>query len=137
MKENTKFLWMYVGILFSFALILIIFAGLSQNNDEEQTKGLKNDITALSQTNTELWETNSQLQTQINTLITENTELKSQNQELADAANNEKKVDDILYNAQKAKDVGEYSKVEKILEPIDPLALTESQFYIYNKLINK
>ena len=36
MKENTKFLWMYVGILFSFALILIIFAGLSQSNDAEE-----------------------------------------------------------------------------------------------------
>ncbi len=135
MKENTKFLWMYVGILFSFALILIVFAGLSQSNDEEQTKGLKNDITALSQTNTELWETNSQLQTQINTLVTENTELKAQNQQLTETIEKEKSIYEILYNAQKAKDVGEYSKMKEILSPIDPLTLTESQFYIYNKLV--
>ncbi len=136
MKENTKFLWMYVGILFSFALILIVFAGLSQSSDEEQTKGLKNDITALSQTNTDLWKTNSDLQTQINSLVTENTELKAQNQQLTSEAEKEKNIDDILYKASKAKDVGEYKKVKEILSPIDPMTLTEAQFYIYNKLVN-
>ena len=44
MKQNTKFLWMYIGILFSFALILIIFAGLSRNTDTEQKEGLKADL---------------------------------------------------------------------------------------------
>ncbi len=136
MKENTKFLWMYVGILFSFALILIIFAGLSQSSDSEQTKGLKNDITALSKTNTELWQTNSALQTQVNTLTTENANLKASNDQLIEAANSEKTIYDALYKASKAKDVGEHEKVKEILAPIDPMSLTEAQFYIYNKLVN-
>lgn len=136
MKENTKFLWMYVGILFSFALILIIFAGLSQSSDSAETKGLENDITALSKTNTELWETNSQLQTQITNLTAENADLKMQNSQLVSAAEAEKLIDEALYSASKAKDVGELRKVKEILAPIDPMALTEAQFYIYNKLVN-
>lgn len=61
MKENTKFLWMYVGILFSFALILIIFAGLSHNTDEEQKKGLQADVASLSEKNTVLRAENAKL----------------------------------------------------------------------------
>ena len=43
MKQNTKFLWIYIAILFSFALILILFAGLTQNNyrkeiEQQQTE---------------------------------------------------------------------------------------------------
>ena len=54
MKQNTKFLWMYIGILFSFALILIIFAGFSVNTETEQTQGMKDNIISLSQKNTDL-----------------------------------------------------------------------------------
>lgn len=136
MKENTKFLWMYVGILFSFALILIIFAGLSQNNDAEQTKGLKNDITALSQKNTELSGANANLQTQLNALTEQNAALAAENETLKAAANSEKTIDDALLAASKAKDIGEHEKVKEILDPIDPLTLTEAQFYIYNGLVN-
>ena len=32
MKKNSKFLLIYIAILFSFALVLILFAGLTQNN---------------------------------------------------------------------------------------------------------
>ena len=69
MKQNTKFLWMYVGILFSFALILIVFAGLSRNTENEQTMGLKSDVAALSQKNTALQSENTKLFAQIDELI--------------------------------------------------------------------
>ena len=36
MKQNTKFIGIYVAILFSFALILILFAGLTQNNYQKE-----------------------------------------------------------------------------------------------------
>ena len=49
MKQNTKFLWMYIGILFSFALILIVFAGLSRNSDIEQKEGLQGHVARLSE----------------------------------------------------------------------------------------
>lgn len=128
MKENTKFLWMYVAILFSFALILIVFAGFSQNSDAEQTKGLKSDITELSQKNTELRNSNDVLLKQVSDLTAENEALKAQ-------VNSEKAIDDALLAASKSKDVGDYQKAKEILEPIDPLALTEAQFYIYNGLV--
>ena len=136
MKENTKFLWMYVGILFSFALILIIFAGLSQNNDAEQTRGLKNDITVLSQKNTELSLAKTALESQVNTLTEQNAALVAENETLKAAANSQKSVDDALIAASKAKDIGNINKVKEILKPIDPLTLTEAQFYIYNSLVN-
>ena len=136
MKETTKFWWMYVGILFSFALILIIFAGLSQNNDSEQTKGLKNDITVLSQKNTELSVAKTALETQVNSLTEQNTALVAENETLKAAANSQKTVDDALIAASKAKEIGDRNKVKEILDPIDPLTLTEVQFYIYNSLVN-
>ena len=135
MRENTKFLWMYVGILFSFALILIVFAGLSTNNDAKHTKGLKSDITQLSQEVTELKNANAELTNQITNITAENEALKLQADTLNAQIASEKAVDDALFAATKAKEVGELEKVKEIIDPMDPLALTELQFYIYNKLI--
>ena len=51
MKEKAKFLWIYTGILFSFALILIVFAYLTQNNMYKETseisKGYQSNIQIL------------------------------------------------------------------------------------------
>ncbi len=137
MKENTKFLWMYVGILFSFALILIIFAGLSQSTDSEQTQGLKADITELSQKNTELTNINKELQTQIDALVAENNLIKSDADGLKESQELKETTDQALMNAVQAKKKGEKKKFEEILSTIDPQSLTEAQLYIYNELVSK
>ena len=58
MKEKVKFLWIYTGILFSFALILIIFAYLTQNNMYKETneisKGYQSNIEMLTKENENL-----------------------------------------------------------------------------------
>lgn len=135
MKENTKFLWMYVAILFSFALILIIFAGLSQNSSSEQTKGLKNDITELSHKNTQLQNINTDLKNQVDTLTVEKQLLEGENETLKQEAEAKKQNDDALMNAIRAYNSGNYTKSRQIKSTIDPEGLTEAQQYIYNKLV--
>ena len=61
MKQNTKFLWMYICILFSFAIILIIFAGLSTNEE----KGLENKVEKVSSENNALKKENTTLKNSI------------------------------------------------------------------------
>jgi len=130
MKENTKFLWMYVGILFSFALILIVFAGLSQSSDAEEKKGLKNSIIKITEDNTELRKTNVSLQEQV-------TSLTQQNEALVKQINEDPKtmIDAILLEAVKAKEVGDDERLQEIIATIDPTGLTELQQYIYNGLV--
>jgi len=135
MKENTKFLWMYVAILFSFALILIIFAGLSHNNTTEQTKGLKADITELSHKNTELQNKNSEIRKQLDTLTLEHENLKSEHEALLIDSETKKQNDDALMEAIKAYNSGNFTKSKQIKSTIVQENLTEAQVYIYNKLV--
>lgn len=135
MKENTKFLWMYVAILFSFALILIIFAGLSHNNTTEQTQGLKADITELSQKNTELQNKNAEIQKQLDTLLSEHELLKTEHEALKLEEETKKQNDEALMAAIKAYNGGNFAKSKQIKSTIAPESLTEAQLYIYNKLV--
>ncbi len=106
MKQNTKFLWMYVGILFSFALILIIFAGFSRNSENEQTMGLQADVATLSQKNTALQAENTKLFARIDELIASSDAQGIKIKELEDA---EKVLSDAysLYVSGKRKDARE------------------------------
>lgn len=127
MKQNTKFLWMYIGILFSFALILIIFAGLSRNTDTEQKEGLKADIAALSQQNTDLLAETTNLKTQIDALMAENEALKAGDASFAEA-------ETLLTSACEAYDRGNRKEARDMLAGLDPASLTQSQLYIYEML---
>ena len=136
MKENTKFLWMYVGILFSFALILILFAGLSQSTSSEQTKGLKSDITELSEVNTQLKGEIAVLNSQIQNLTAENEALKIENESLKTEKVNHDTASQALLNASEAYKKGNKAQGDEIMKTIDPQSLTEAQLYIYNKLVS-
>ena len=140
MKQNTKFLWMYIGILFSFALILIVFAGLSVNTDTEQKQGLKDSIISLTEKNTEL--TNQvnaltaekeNLNQQIGSLYTEVTALKTSDEEFAaiETAISEALA---LYEAEKGKS-NPSKEYETKLSAIDKTKLSQSQLYLYNMMM--
>lgn len=130
MKQNTKFLWMYIGILFSFALILIIFAGLSRNTDTEQKEGLKADIATLSQQNTAIATENANLKNQLDALMSENNALKADDAVFADTENT-------LMLAAAEYDKGNKKEAKDMLASIDPLTLTQTQTYLYNMLTGK
>ncbi|MBE7051335.1 MAG: hypothetical protein E7395_02025 [Ruminococcaceae bacterium] len=129
MKQNTKFLWIYVSILFSFALILILFAGVSRNFDTEQKEGLKNDIAALSAQNTQLKNENAILNEQIAATVAENEMLKQND---AKAAN----VEAVLTQALALYDEDKKDEAKDALASVDAAALTQSQQYIYNMIVN-
>lgn len=141
MKENTKFLWMYVGILFSFALILIIFAGLSQNSDMEEAKGLKSNLVKITEDNANLKKTQTDLenqiaglQSQVTDLQTQVTTLTTENEILAKefGAND---ITPLLLEGIQAKEAGNSQKVKQIVASIDTTVLTELQLYVYNSLV--
>ncbi|MBQ4526765.1 MAG: hypothetical protein II998_01705 [Clostridia bacterium] len=134
MKQNTKFLWMYICILFSFAVILIIFAGLSSNNETEQEKSMERDITVLSKKNYELNNQNAELQKQL-----------SQKQADIDALNQEKETfvaenkvydlnESLLVQAIAEHENGNYTKCKEFINQIDSSTLTQSQMYVYERL---
>ena len=74
MKEKTKFIWFYTIILFSIALILILVAGLTQQNYAEELATHENVAVGMQRSVTELSETNMKLNQEIGSLKKENQE---------------------------------------------------------------
>lgn len=125
MKENTKFLWIYVGILFSFALILIIFAGLSHNTDEEQRKGLQADVAALSEKNTALQAENTKLFKQVDELIA--------NSDACTAKiNMYNQVEAVLKEAYDLYRINRDAEAKELISQLDVSALSVSQKTVYD-----
>ncbi len=136
MKQNTKFLWMYVAILFSFALILIIFAGLSVNSETEQKQGLKDNIISLSEKNTELTNEINTLKSeketmnqQIGSLYTEVASLKSAEEENS-------AIETVLAEALDLYENKKDTECKQKLSEIDRTKLNHSQLYLYNMMMN-
>ncbi len=125
---------MYTVILFSVALILILFAGLTTQNYERELEshetakvGLQKSVTELSQVNTNLKQENDKLKK-------ENEELKATNEELAvAAADNE--LNRTLIEALVQYDKGNRRAAKNMLAEIDSETLTEQQASIYNKIM--
>lgn len=138
MKQNTKFLWMYVCILVSFAVILIVFAGLSTNKNLGKEKGLSNKVELLSNENKELQNKVKELETastqtnaQMTILKDQNTALLNENVSYKIVVDNDKALESALaeYN------VGNKSKCKEFLGQIDKTKLTLSQTYLYDLLM--
>ena len=135
MKKNTQFLWFYTIILFSFALILILFAGLTQQNYEEEiethktaTVGMQKSVTELTRVNTELREENARLKADYETALAEAEQVKGEKETLTAA--NEK-----LFAALKEYDKGNRKTARDLLSEVDSSLLDEGQKYIYDKIM--
>lgn len=124
MKSKTKFLWMYTIILFSVALILILVAGLTQQNYEEELASHQNAAVGMQRSVTELSETNMNL-------AQENEALKKENEELS--VSNE--LNGRLVQAVYYSNMGYDSKAESILADVDKELLGEEQKSIYEKIM--
>ena len=134
MKKNTKFLLMYIAILFSFALVLILFAGLTQNNyakELAESKGIKQNLVEVTQ----------QYQTLSDSMKVLNKELESAQTTIEmfekDIAAKAKSllVSEKLMNALKEYENGNIEEAQQSLGNIVPEELTEAQLYIYKKII--
>ena len=134
MKKNSKFLLIYIAILFSFALVLILFAGLTQNNyakELAESQGIKQNLI----------EVNERYQTLTDSMKSLNKNLEKANEQIAtyEADINQKAnqilLTDKLVEAMRLIDTGRPTAAKEVLAEIDKEALTENQRYIYNKLM--
>ncbi len=130
MKSKTKFLWVYTIMLFTVALILILFAGMTQQTYEKELEthetaavGMQKSVTELSQTNTALKEENAALVNQVEELTAANEELTK-----------EAETTSALLDALELYEDGEKEEAAKLLEGLDLEALSDRQKTIYDKM---
>ncbi len=126
MKKNTKNLIAYIAVLFAFALVLILFAGLTQNDKaklEAESKGIKNNLIKLT-------ETNQALTDSVNLLNTELNESKTKIGELV----LEKETTEKLVEILELYETGKTDEAKAKKESINADGLTKTQLYIYNKI---
>ena len=135
MKKNTKFLFIYIAILFSFALVLILFAGLTQNNyakELAESKGVQQnliEVTAQYQTLSDSMNVlNKELEDAQTSIENYKTEISAKSTHITTT--------DTLIQALQLLDKGDEKQAKEKIANIAPDTLTETQLYIYNK-INK
>lgn len=144
MKQNTKFLWIYIAILFSFALILILFAGLTQNNyrkeiEQQQTEsaGVKQSLVTLTDENQKMKDEIKSLKTETENLKTENEKLTSEKGIMLSSIGEDTETSQKLLDSYFIFSNGDKQTAVKNLEDIDKNSLTSAQLNIYNTIIGE
>lgn len=144
MKKNTKFIWIYVAILFSFALILILFAGLTQNNYQKEITDQQIETAGVRKSLSSLTKENEEIKKELETLKAENELLKTENHALFEAKEiavksfgEDREVTDVLLNAYKLTLSLDFEGAKALLKDIDKKNLTDAQKYIYEMIIGE
>lgn len=144
MKQNTKFLWIYIAILFSFALILIVFAGLTQNNYQKEIEqqasesaGVKQSLVTLTDENQKMSDSIKDLTSEVDGLKTENFRLTSQKEILLKSIGGDAAVTQTLLDAYVIFAVGDTEAAANKLTGIDKAQLNQTQLNIYNTIIGE
>ena len=144
MKKNTKFIWIYVAILFSFALILILFAGLTQNNYQKEITDQQIETAGVRKSLSSLTKENEEIKKELETLKAENELLKTENHALFEAKEiavksfgEDRMVTDVLLNAYKLTLSLDFEGAKALLKDIDKKNLTDAQKYIYEMIIGE
>lgn len=133
MKKNTKFLLIYVVILFSFAMVLILFAGLTQNNyakEIAESQGIKQNLVEITEQYQTLTDSMKVINEQLEEAKIEITDYKQQINKLT----SEKEITRTLVEALKLYENGSSAKARQKIASIDKTVLSEAQTYIYNKI---
>ena len=144
MKQNRKFLLMYIAILFSFALILIVFAGLTQNNyrkeieqQASESAGVKKSLITLTEENQNLNDSNKKLTQELDTVGKEKATLERDKEVLSKAIGGDESVTQILLNAYSLFAGGDTQSAKDAISQLDRNSLTTAQTYIYNTIIGE
>lgn len=138
-SNNNKSLFLYTGLIFFVAIIMIIIAFFAQSNMEknqpiqesvssieEKTSRLSEDNRLLLEQNQSLQETNRMLTQQISTM-----------QDKIDSLNTERDNDDLLLDIYICLYEGNKSKATELLKTVNVDSLTEKQTTFYNVLVRK
>lgn len=144
MKKNTKFIWMYGAILFSFALILILFAGLTQSNyqkelnkEQKETAGIKQSLSALSKENKKLETALSELEKENQKLKEETTQLAMESEMAISAYGGDKEVTHTLIEAYTLLASGQKEKATETVKGLNVYLMTQAQKQVYNTIIGE
>ena len=133
MKKNTKNLILYIGILFSFALVLILFAGLTQNNyakELAESQGIKQNLVEI----TEQYQTLTDSMKVLNEeLSASNTKIEELEKELETLTSRDDASTKIM-EAYRLFEKGRRTEAKEKIAEIDKELLTQEQLYIYNKI---
>ncbi len=133
MKKNTKVLIIYIAVLFSFALVLILFAGLTQNNyakELAESQGIKNNLIELTKTNQALTDSVNLLKDELDENEEQMQILKAKIGELTLEKETTEKLTEIL----KLYESGKKTEALEQKAEIHAESLTQTQLYIYNKI---
>lgn len=133
MKNNTKFLWLYTSILFSVALILILFAGLTQQNYEKELETHETAKAGMQKSVAELSQTNMELLQEKDALKKENEQLKTELEEVS--SDKQTQIYEALASALREYDLGNRKGARSMLADLDSSKLTQPQLYIYNRIM--
>ena len=139
MKQNTKFLWLYTAILFSFALVLIFIAGLTQNNykkelavHENASKGMQESVSQLTNHNQQLTD---QLKAANASIAQLQAELETVKQEQAESQHAAEANDQALLEATQLYRAGNRRGARERLGEMDRSTLSPTQAYLYDQII--
>ncbi len=133
MKKNTKNLIIYIAILFSFAVVLILFAGLTQNNyakELAESQGIKQNLVEITE----------QYQTLTDSMKVLNEELSASNAKIDELEAELETLtarDDVstkIMEGYRLYEKGRKTEAKEKIAEIDKELLTQEQLYIYNKI---
>ncbi len=139
MRQNTKFVWMYGAILFSFALILILYAGLSTKNEEKLSNSLSSltrDISELKTERTKLYKQIEDLEQQIADKEHSKIKFYEKLEKALQEGEGDAKVNEVLISALKEKKVGNNLLAKEAVSQLDLSKMSEFQKYVY-EIINE
>ena len=144
MKQNTKFIWIYVAILFSFAIILILFAGLTQNNNQKEitqektvSAGLRSSLSSLTEQNKKIEDENKELNDENAALKESNTQLALEKEMALAAYGGDIEVTRTLIIAYTKKHEGRIDEAKQIVKTLNFYSMTQAQKQVYNKIIGE
>lgn len=139
MNGKIKFLWIYTAILFSFALILIIFAYLTQNNISKENEAINKNMSGYKANIESLTKENEDLKQKLDELNAELADEKAKNEKYYEIEKNDNTEEIATVNETVKKAFDEFAKGNKknaknTVKDIDTAKTGDLQKYIIDKI---
>mgnify|MGYP000336883603 FL=1 len=139
MNGKVKFLWIYTAILFSFALILIIFAYLTQNNISKENEAINKNMSGYKANIESLTKENEDLKQKLDELNAELADEKAKNEKYYEIEKNDNTEEIATVNETVKKAFDEFAKGNKknaknTVKDINTAKTGDLQKYIIDKI---
>ena len=139
MNGKVKFLWIYTAILFSFALILIIFAYLTQNNISKENEVINKNMSRYKAILENHTKENENLKAELEKANAELADANAKNKKYFEIEKNDNTEEIANVNETVKKAFDEFAKGNKknaknIVKDIDTAKTGDLQTYIIDKI---